>query len=1079
MLAAVRLLGRPRVSVGGQTFEPPADRRSALLLYLACVGDWATREELLYLFWPDFQEHRARANLRQLLLEARAVPYSAGLEAERTRLRWPVETDFANWADSRWVDGARLVWPGELLQGFCLPDAPEFESWLALERSAWNTRFRSLLLARAKAEEGADDRALIDSLESLLGLEPLDEELLRTWMLTAAKLGRRAAALERFERFERDLMVEMGVAPDAVTVAVAEQLQRLDEAPNMRIEVQGASDSLLGSNAPAPSTSRTVLDKRSYPQFIGRTHDLERLREEVIDRGSRLTTVVGPGGIGKTRLALEAATRLAPNFSDGAVVVQLAEVSHLEGVAPSLAQKLGLKRGGGQDPSNLVLESLATRRMLIVLDNVDQIDGVAGLIGEWSSHAPNVAWLVTSRSRLAASGESIVELAGLPYPGPGEAVTAAFPAVELLLNRAHTYGSDLDLSRDAEAIGRVTRVTGGTPLALELAAGWLRVLPLAKIADEIRAGVDLSAAPDGGVEARHASLKAVFEPAWQSLQEGERRALIRLAAFHGGFDEGAARAAAGVGRPRLLVLRNRSMLSIDFDGRFGWHPLLETYVRERAERSGQAFDEARTAHARYFIDLLHQCEEVYRRGDSARAIATLKAEHPNLEAASERAIELGWWEEMQGWGGVLGLSYESAGQTARWLALIEKALKRAPRGSIGWAGLEAAHTSKDRFAGRYVAAYRRLAAVVEALAPLAESEPFAWGFCHLLYGQVAWALGRPEEARAALEVTVDGLRRAGKEELLCEAYANLLVFSEQPDDFEKWSSELDAWSLDHGRQGKDDAILGAHSSFLSKVYGDYRKAIEILTQELEHEREFGWHGSGIAILLTKLAAVHADAGHLQTASALLDEYFELHRGDWLLLREVHPDAVALRAHLSQMRGDPSWESYLPIRSRAASTPRGLLLRAETLCDAGDLRSARSYVQEASLRSRTTLVGLERSDWLLRSLLAQAKIDTATGETAAAIEVLVLAIELALEKHLLPGLLVALRVAAGLLPPDLAEEVVAFVVGHPATPGVARQYRPTDLTATVTAGSSVEVWHEACAAAAEVLGRLASTLSDHA
>jgi len=155
----VRLLGRPQIVVAGQVLEPPADRRSALLYYLARAASWVMREDLLYLFWPDSHEERARTNLRQLVHTLRESPFANGLQVDRTRLMWEGRSDVRTWSDVTSMAAADLTWPGEFMEGFRLGGAPEFTSWLDLEREAWRNLYRTRLLEFAHAEgDGNADR---------------------------------------------------------------------------------------------------------------------------------------------------------------------------------------------------------------------------------------------------------------------------------------------------------------------------------------------------------------------------------------------------------------------------------------------------------------------------------------------------------------------------------------------------------------------------------------------------------------------------------------------------------------------------------------------------------------------------------------------------------------------------------------------------------------------------------------------------------------------------------------------------------------------------------------------------------
>ncbi len=219
MVVRVTLLGRPAIEVDGRRWEPAADQRSALMYYLASAGGWVPRDDLLALFWPDRPEHKARAALRQLLARTAKQPFAAALEVERTRVRWDVSTD----ADALVSAGpTHATWPGSFLDGFRIPSAPEFDDWLALERSAWEGRWRVWAL-RTATDALAGDRAehAREVLDAWLLQDPFDEAAFRAWCEASLRLGRRAATAQRYQAFEATLRSELGVDPQPATRTAA------------------------------------------------------------------------------------------------------------------------------------------------------------------------------------------------------------------------------------------------------------------------------------------------------------------------------------------------------------------------------------------------------------------------------------------------------------------------------------------------------------------------------------------------------------------------------------------------------------------------------------------------------------------------------------------------------------------------------------------------------------------------------------------------------------------------------------------------------------------------------------------
>ncbi len=1064
MSVFVRLCGRPRLTVGEQVFEPPADRRSALLYYLAHVGGWVPREDLLCLFWPDFAENRARANLRQLTFVVRNARFGRDLEVEKTRLRFMPMTDLRSFAAAS-GGGAPSVWPGPLLEGFRINGAPEFDSWLELERGAWEKRFRQQLLVEVAASH--DPESACSSLEAWLAHSPLDEECLRLLLSLVATQAGRSSALARFDDFTARLQLEIGVAPERETLDLVENLRHHDLTHGSLGKLDDASP-LARHTSRRASAGRQRQWQVAGTAFVGRESELRLLADLLAPRGA-VVTLLAPGGMGKTRLALEAAERLGSRFPDGATVVPLVAVQAADDVASAVVDALGVRPPQERTASEAVEAALKGSRVLVVLDNVEQVPEVARVVERWREAAPGVSWLLTSRVRVGVRGESVLELGGLPYPSGGEDVKAAHSAIALLRDRARGASIELRLDRDGPALARVTRLTGGMPLALELAAGWLRVLPLDKIADELESGLDVLVAAGEGATPRHASLRAVFDATWSALPEAERAALTRLSVFRGGFTEAAAREVADVGRPMLLKLRNRSMIELNASGRFDWHPLLGSYLRERSppETTGPAQER----HARYFMELLAHCERIGQRDGEVEAIETLKAEHPNLEAAWDKAVELQWWDDLVAGGAMFGLSYEALGRGRRWAELLRYALARMPRDTVPWALLECHEASMAQFAGRYQQAFDRRAVAVEVLRDHADEDPFslAWGLT--LLAEPLWSLDRPDEARAALRESVDLLERAGQGDLLFIPMTKLLAFADNPAEHEHWYERLRKWRAEPTAKPDQAANLRLHAKYLAVVHGAHEEAVATIEAALDIERAQGWYQSAIGAILMTAAELRADAGHVETAIAYAEQYLESWDPGWASNQAGIGEPLALRAELGWLRGDEGADKLLESNTQARSTHRGLLILAHLNRCQGALGAARSCADEARARIERERVGLDRAAWKLRALVAGLEVSLASQELARAFSELRVALEHAVSWHLFPGLLDALAVSLELLPTELAAEVAGYLKRQSAVRFALRRRLGASTDAPPVPDDRDAAWAEACSIAGRVIAAL--------
>ena len=360
------------------------------------------------------------------------------------------------------------------------------------------------------------------------------------------------------------------------------------------------------------------------------------------DPACRLVTLVGPGGIGKTRLALEVGAAREERHRDGVVTVSFAGASPARPeeaadlVVTSLAAALGVSLAVPRDPREVLADALAGRELLLVLDNLEQLRDAAGVLAGLLARAPGVQVLGTSRRRLGLGTEWLVEVPGLPYPPAGADTEAAgYPAVRLFEDRARLLRPGFGPAADLAAVGRVCRLVDGVPLAIELAARWVRSASPAAIADRLAAGTELLETTAADVEPRHRSIRSVIDWSWELLGDGERQALGRLSVLRGGFDLDAAAAVAGAGLPLLAGLVDHSLVEVGEDGRYGMHELLRQYAAQRLAADPAEQAEVRRRHAAYFSGLLPG------PAGPPEAGAELDADVENLRAATDWLVEHG------------------------------------------------------------------------------------------------------------------------------------------------------------------------------------------------------------------------------------------------------------------------------------------------------------------------------------------------------------------------------------------------------------------------------------------------------
>src|SRR6266568_2723875 len=378
-------------------------------------------------------------------------------------------------------------------------------------------------------------------------------------------------------------------------------------------------------NLPAPRTS-----------FVGRASELDEIDRLLEDPDCRLLTLVGPGGAGKTRLALEAAARRVDRYPHGVHFVPLASVSSPEFLTPAVAEAIQFAVDGahsGFSAQDQLLDYLSERSTLLVLDNFEHLVEGSGLLGEVIERAPRVELLTTSRERLNVQSEWVFDVEGL---GLAENGSGGASAVRLFVERARQVvtGFALDDAGSSQAL-RICRLVDGMPLGIELAASWVSVLSCAEIADEIEGNIDFLATSMRDVPERHRSLRAVIDQSWRLLTDEQRSAFSRVSVFRGSFDRSAAAAVSGGGLGLLSELVSKSLLRRPDFGRFELHELLRQYAAEQLAASPAEEADARDRHARHYSAMLLERQAALMGPEVTAARDELRGELDNLRAAVE------------------------------------------------------------------------------------------------------------------------------------------------------------------------------------------------------------------------------------------------------------------------------------------------------------------------------------------------------------------------------------------------------------------------------------------------------------
>ncbi len=372
--------------------------------------------------------------------------------------------------------------------------------------------------------------------------------------------------------------------------------------------------------------------------FIGRSHELEELSRLLIEPQCRLITLIGPGGSGKTRLAIEAARKSEALYPDGVYFVSLQPLSTGDFLVSAIADALRYSPRISDEQAHL-LDYLQDRTLLLVLDNFEHILAAADLLSLILMHAPGVALLVTSREVLNLREEWLFPVLGLPFPAnPIADNIEQFEAVQLFIAYARHVQRDFSFKAEQSHIVRLCQVVEGMPLALELAASWLKSLSCSAIISEIEHNLDFLNTPLRNFPTRHRSMRSVFEQSWKLLADEERQVFRKLSVFHGGFKRAAAEYVTGTGLRTLSALVDKSLVRYEPNGRYHLHELLRQFAGEQLAHNPDELRQTEERHVTYYINLLRQREPDLNSARLLQVIAELEADLDNIRAAWRRAV---------------------------------------------------------------------------------------------------------------------------------------------------------------------------------------------------------------------------------------------------------------------------------------------------------------------------------------------------------------------------------------------------------------------------------------------------------
>jgi predicted ATPase len=646
------LLNGFHVVLNGQNVTDFAtDKARALLAWLVVEqGQPHRRERLATLLWPDQCAERARQNLRQALSHLRQALHdhdqdqgsTAFLLVDRHTIQWNQSADlqldtalFSTLADQcrshphrsvpeclpclRRLEQMVALYGGDFLAGFTLSDSILFDEWALLRRETWHLQaLEALTILAAFYERRGEVAAARQMARRQIDLEPWREEAYQQLMRLSAEEGARSDALAWYARCRRALARELGEPPARQTV----ELARLIREGRYQPRRVGPPEADGWAMAATP--------------FIGRIAELAALSELASHPDTRLITLSGPGGTGKSRLAQAFAAAHAGLHADGVYQVALAPLNDLSLVAPAVAHCMGLVLTGKESAEKTLQTFLQRKNALLLLDNAEHLPGLPRLIARWLAHAPRLMLLVTSREQLALREEQLFPVEGLPHTATDAPLSEA--ATLFIQTARRKWPRFTPAAADLNAINTVCHLVEGMPLALELAASWIPERTCTQIADSLQQGQELPTAPWCNGPERQRSMAAAFSRSWLLLSSADQAAFARLSLFRGSFAAAAALNVAHISPDTLTRLVAKSLLRPTGDGRYQMHELLRQFAAHKLHSFPGEPEKTAARHAIWYLDWLAAQEQALKGSGQDAALAALTQETGNLTQAWQWAV---------------------------------------------------------------------------------------------------------------------------------------------------------------------------------------------------------------------------------------------------------------------------------------------------------------------------------------------------------------------------------------------------------------------------------------------------------
>lgn len=997
-LLSLDLLGPLHVTLEGVAVPFRSDKERALLAFLAVEADRPHRREALTgLLYPDQAQIQAQNNLRKTLFRLRAAlgeqddnaglllisqktvqfnpagPHTLDVEQFRallTRARQHKHRRAETCATcAAQLASACAIYRGEFLAGFNRSGSDTFEEWAVLVRERLHQDALDALeqLVAFYETRGMWEQVIVTA-RRVIELEVWRESAHRALMRAHATQGQRAAAFAQYETCKKVLAEQFDAAPERATVTLYESIR---------------SGNFVPIQPPISNIQHPVTP------LIGRAREIETLTARLLNPAQRLLTIVGPGGMGKTRLALAATERVRHDFQQGAFFVGLAgihpDTAHTnDAIAAAAADALGITFGGTIAPARQLQNYLRAQELLLVFDNFEHLMSSAAWLVELVTAAPRVTLLITSREPLNVRAETVLRLEGLDVPKAGSAQNVReSDSVQLFVERAARAAGQFTVNADTlKRVSGICEQVEGMPLAIELAAAWMRTRTLDEIARQIETNVDFLTTTQRDVPSRHASMRAVWDGSWELLSEHERNILMQLSIFRSNIEQNAVISIISAQLNDLDTLVNKSLLRRAEEGIYELHELLKQFAGEKLAAARDNMAVVRRYNA-YFLEFGAVRGAAFERGDPQIPLQELRRELDNLRAAWSGALEQNQLELIYTHAYNISKFFYLTGLFREGLALIENALARSVEGIPN----DALQMLRAEFLER-LARYEEASGIIETLLAQPDLDLTLIARAYLRAAWIDYWTGHLVQGRAHAQRTVSAAIAKHAPTLLADAlYVAGLIEQSSADTTAArsyYQHALGLYRAQHNRYGECSALVNLAD-------------IGVDDNALDDALEFGEKALALATQIGKRfdqAAAHIILGSLSYTLDEPQQSASHYASSLRLFREMGNgtgECIALRdlGMAAYQRGDAAQAQHYATEALRVAQEVGSIYREglaqTTLGQAYWLAGRVTEAERAFLRALELLTNAERGHLALDALAGLVRVAQARGDAPLARE----------------------------------------------------------------------------------------------